>query len=549
MRQDPAGLFELLREALGGAQAGLDARRQRRRLRHAGRPQPAGDRAAEAPAVRRRVLARARRAPARDRPPSTAAAAAARRARRPTTSRGRRCRSSSPAAIASRSRPKRSSSARASGTPSDRCADPAAAVHRLPEPVAGHRRVAAVRAVAGRRARRARVHAARRCRPRPPARPPCCSASASTASCCCTSRIVWRVAERRRALTCRAAIAGPSSSMLLGMWTTAATFYGLMFVDFPSLQQLGRLIGHSMVVCGVLTLVLVPALLPRRPPRRAGAALLMPRLAALDRPRRRGDPRRRASVADVRARVRRDRHAHQPDARAAAVGDRRRAARSDRSDRRSACRATSTSCSPRARSSSRCSRRTSGLRDASRRRAADLALQPPTRLLPSAAAQARTMARDPRSARLSPDTVRASLERARVASDFTPGAFEPFAARLPRLLDPAERLTYDGYVAHGLGDLHRSLRRPRRRPLDAGDLRVSVQRRADASRVQSDRRRVDPAQTLTGCTLVNRELARSFLPQFLKGLRSARSSSSRSSWRRSATGGCRCTRCCRPRSA
>ena len=51
--------------------------------------------------------------------------------------------------------------------------------------------------------------------------------------------------------------------MLLGMWTTAATFYGLMFVDFPSLQQLGALIGHSMVICGILTLVLVPALLPR----------------------------------------------------------------------------------------------------------------------------------------------------------------------------------------------------------------------------------------------------------------------------------------------
>jgi predicted exporter len=55
-----------------------------------------------------------------------------------------------------------------------------------------------------------------------------------------------------------AAIAGPSGSMLLGMWTTAATFYGLMFVDFPSLQQLGRLLGHSMVVCGIFTLIMVP---------------------------------------------------------------------------------------------------------------------------------------------------------------------------------------------------------------------------------------------------------------------------------------------------
>src|SRR5262249_24896475 len=76
------------------------------------------------------------------------------------------------------------------------------------------------------------------------------------------------------------AIGGPSSSMLLGMWTTAATFYGLMFLDFPRLQQLGRLLGHSVTACGVLTLRMVPALLPRRPLRRPAPVLLMPRLAA-----------------------------------------------------------------------------------------------------------------------------------------------------------------------------------------------------------------------------------------------------------------------------
>jgi hypothetical protein len=31
-------------------------------------------------------------------------------------------------------------------------------------------------------------------------------------------------------------LTGPSLSMLLGMWTTAATFYGLAVVDFPSLE-------------------------------------------------------------------------------------------------------------------------------------------------------------------------------------------------------------------------------------------------------------------------------------------------------------------------
>ena len=83
-----------------------------------------------------------------------------------------------------------------------------------------------------------------------------------------------------QAPTCPRRIAGPSASMLLGMWTTAATFYGLMFVDFPSLQQLGRLIGHSMVICGILTLSWCRRCC--RGARRDGRAraLLMPRLAA-----------------------------------------------------------------------------------------------------------------------------------------------------------------------------------------------------------------------------------------------------------------------------
>ena len=77
-----------------------------------------------------------------------------------------------------------------------------------------------------------------------------------------------------------ATLGGPSASMLLGMLTTAATFYGLVFVDFPSLQQLGLVIGHSMVACGVLTLVLVPALLPRHRPRGPIRVLTWPSLAS-----------------------------------------------------------------------------------------------------------------------------------------------------------------------------------------------------------------------------------------------------------------------------
>ena len=117
------------------------------------------------------------------------------------------------------------------------------------------------------------------------------------------------------------AITGPSVSMLLGMWTTAATFYGLTFVDFPSLQQLGLLIGHSMVICGILTLVLVPALLPRSVSPRRRRGLTMPRLAEWV-ARHRGVVLGVSALATVRAGRRRDGPADQPHARASAVGDR-----------------------------------------------------------------------------------------------------------------------------------------------------------------------------------------------------------------------------------
>ena len=145
-----------------------------------------------------------------------------------------------------------------------------------------------------------------------------------------------------------------------------------------------------------------------------------------------------------------------------------------------------------------------------------MAMQPPTRMLPSAASQARTIAHI-QEMQVSPARVRVALERARIDGDFTPGAFDPFVARLPRILDPAERLSYDGYVAHGLGDL---IDRVIVRDGGAWTLATYVfpANADEASRVQRIVDEVDPAQSLTGLTLVNRELARSFLPQFLKGL-------------------------------
>ena len=48
-------------------------------------------------------------------------------------------------------------------------------------------------------------------------------------------------------------LAGAATSMLLGYFTTAATFFGLTSIDLPGLQELGRLVGVGMLLGGPLT--------------------------------------------------------------------------------------------------------------------------------------------------------------------------------------------------------------------------------------------------------------------------------------------------------
>ena len=103
---------------------------------------------------------------------------------------------------------------------------------------------------------------------------------------------------------------------------------------------------------------------------------------------------------------------------------------------------------------------------------------------------------------------------------------------------PTQRLTYDGYVSHGLGDLmERFIVRARGQrwivasyffPDHAGS-------RPTACRPSSTRS--IPEQTLTGLPLVNRELGERFLPQFMKGLAIGTFMVVRADrWRRFATG-------------
>jgi predicted exporter len=146
-----------------------------------------------------------------------------------------------------------------------------------------------------------------------------------------------------------------------------------------------------------------------------------------------------------------------------------------------------------------------------------LLVQAPSRLLPSASAQRRTMARVS-AAGLSVPSVRTSLEQARIAAGFTPGAFDPFTERLTALLEPGQHLSYDDYISHDAGDLiNRFIVHD-----DKGPWRLATYvfptGGEQATRVQDIVDRVDPSQTFTGLPLVNKELARRFLPDFVKGL-------------------------------
>lgn len=309
-------------------------------------------------------------------------------------------------------------------------------------------------------------------------------------------------------------LTGPSISMLLGMWTTAATFYGLTFVDFPSLQQLGRLIGHSMLLCGLLTLILVPALLPRRPPARRPPTLTLPRLAAWI----------------VRRRIALTVGAVVVTIALGAVSTRLRV--NPTLDR---LRSTTPAALLETRLATTFELPTDvyvvlaegsnleSLLQTNERLTADLAaelpsirIQPPTYLLPSLSTQM-ARAEQVRQSVPSRDAVVAELERARQESGFRPGSFDLFASRLNNILDSDQRLTYDGYRSHGLGDLID------RFVVRDGDRWTVVtyafpENGPDAQRLQQIVDRVDPSQTLTGLPLVNRELSARFLPQFLKGL-------------------------------
>jgi predicted RND superfamily exporter protein len=313
------------------------------------------------------------------------------------------------------------------------------------------------------------------------------------------------------------ALGGASLSMLLGMWTTAATFLGLLVVDFPSLQQLGLLIGVGMLVCGVLTLLIVPAALGRasRPPRTGEhRSFELPALASAVR-RHRAPVLVAAGVLTVSS--------------AALIGTLRVNPTLERLR----------SVTPGALLTEQATRdfglggdvvlvveagqdlqalleRNERLVEQVRRAVPSLEMHAPSTLLPSDRTQ-EARRRAVQQGLPATAVLRTSLETATAEAGFRPDAFESFVERLPRLTEPTQRISWDEFAEHGFDDIaRRFISRDGGRwtlasyafPRAVDDL--NALRRAVAAS--------DGSMVLTGLPLVNEELSERFMPQFLRGL-------------------------------
>ncbi|MHB8533736.1 MAG: MMPL family transporter [Solirubrobacteraceae bacterium] len=309
-------------------------------------------------------------------------------------------------------------------------------------------------------------------------------------------------------------MSGTASSVVLAQVTTAATFLALLFIDFPSLQDLGSLVGFGILLCCGFTIMLLPALLPRGADAPAGRGLTAAWLGRFVT--RAATPIVWVSAfatialgaASTRLHLDTSVDRLQAQTRGALlekqVADRFSLPRdvllvlNDHEDLEPLLET-----------------------DARLERALATEAPPVTAsgigfLLPSAREQARVAGVILAAGMTSAGATR-DIEAAAARAGFRPGTFVPFLARVPRLLDPRERITYDGLMAHGLGPIvSRFVVRQDGRyqavtylypkpPVDIEALR----------RIVHD---VDPNLRLTGLRVINHDLRRQVFPEFLKGL-------------------------------
>jgi predicted exporter len=309
-------------------------------------------------------------------------------------------------------------------------------------------------------------------------------------------------------------MAGTASSVVLAQGTTAATFFALVFIDFPTLQDLGRLVGVGILLCCGFTVVLLPALLPRQPRTSGGRGLTAAGLGRFVT--RFATPIVWVSViatlglaaASTRLRFDTSIERLQAQTRGALLEQ-------EVAERFSLPRDVLLVMSE--------NDRIEPLLETGERLARTLAARAPSVvasgvdfILPSPRAQAE-VARVIRDRALTPADAQRDLQAAARRTGFRPDSFAPFLDRVPRLLDPDARITYDGLRMHGLDSIvsrfviHRNGRYEGvtylypRQAVDLDDLGGIVHE-------------VDPRLRLTGLPAIDHELGARFFPQFVKGI-------------------------------
>ena len=322
------------------------------------------------------------------------------------------------------------------------------------------------------------------------------------------------LAEGRDPRAAIRSLGSPAASMLLGMWTTAATFLGLLVVDFPSLEQLGLLIGLSMIVCGVLTLLMVPASLSSKPPKRVPRSLSLPGAASLV-------ARYRGAVLGAAVLVTVLLGYFATTLRVDLTLDRLRSVTPGAQMVEEVTRAFGLPGDVfvvLAQGQDLMSLLDQNDRLAARLRqdAPELAFQAPTALLPSGRTQADRLERV-RASVQDVDAVRVALEEAAVDAGFRPQSFERFTERLPRMVQPDQMITWEGFGAHGLQDV---IERLVVRTDGGWSLATYVfpKTAQEVSAVKSAVTNTPGAGVLTGLPIVNEELSTGFVPQFAWGL-------------------------------
>jgi predicted RND superfamily exporter protein len=307
--------------------------------------------------------------------------------------------------------------------------------------------------------------------------------------------------------------AGTAGSVMLAYTTTAGTFLALMVVDFPSLHDLGLIVGLGILACCVLLLLLLPAMVgfssarPVRPVQtpwlgrfveRRGRAILAVSVVLT------------VGLGVAATRLRLDTSIEKLQAHTKGTELEQQVA-----DRFALPREVVIALGE--------GPQLDDLLGAAHRLAAaverelpSLAVASPDTVLPPASEQARR-SEQVAQARLDTARVSADLERVAAAAGFRPGIFQPFLQRLPRMLDPATRLTHEGLVEHGLDTLlSRYVTRGPRGYIVA--LYLYPKTPADLDRLATLAGETSPSFTLTGLPYVNRELAARFLPQFARGM-------------------------------